>query len=273
MVPRELKKMTTDRYAKAAIRARRAATGESYSVAARAIAALPIPSGRADLDLLLGGGFDLSSVTLIVDGSDHSYPPFFSAVAKALMEPNRRVLVAAGVFGEKLSERILAVYHAQAGGLTADERSRIERHLSKNLIEIEEFSAESALELLNDSRGLGAILVESNYWEYYQAAPDGEGFERRLKELRQFTKEHSVPAVLYSWAPEGAETETFSAGSAADVILTLAGGSKTADDLKLPIGKTFGTQRISMLREQTVEAPRRVSVRVTSNPVATPFRF
>lgn len=310
MVPRELKKMTTDRHTKAAIRAHMEATGEPYSVAARVIAALPIPSGWAAIDRELDGGFDLGSVSLFVDASDHNPGSLvFATLARALMEPNRRVLVVSGTYSERLAERIKAVYHFEVGPLSAAELARIDRHLSKNLIHFEEFDTEEIFAVLNSEENIGAILVDALSWEYYHEESDGgpfsaPSFERELGELRLFTKARSIATVLYSWVPTGSvrEKRLELTETAADTVLRVEGSLKSDGELKLSVQrndirdfsatqritinpegaselpwtgaskpKVWGTKRISMGKAE-VPTGKELPVRTVPNPVAPPFK-
>jgi len=268
MVPRELKKMTTDRHTKAAIRVRMEATGEPYSVAARAIAALPIPSGWTAIDRELDGGFDLNSVALFVDASDHNPGSFaFATLARALMAPNRRVLVVSGTYSERLAEQIKAVYRLKAGNLSAAELARIDRHLAKNLIHFEEFDTEAIFAALNSEENIGAILVDALSWEYYHGEPDGgslyaQSFERELGELRLFTKASSTATVLYSWVPTGSvrDRRLEPTEAAADTVLRVEGSLKSGGELKLSVQRNdirdfSATQRITINPEGASEFP------------------
>lgn len=289
MVPRELKKMTTDRHTKAAIRARMEFTKEPYSVAARAIAALPIRSGWFDVDWNLGD-IDLKSLVLIVDPSTEGPYTAFTKLALNLMEPNRRVLVVAELYPEDLIERMMAAYlreklvpFGEGPPLTEKERARIGRHLAKNLVHMDEFNAESIIEELRSNPGYGALLIHADSWLSIHRAPDGMDFfyyqmEQEAKDLRAMSRELSIPSVVFdedsepleehmplgAWRQFDAAQERV-AGYFAEKEY---GGAKWAESRKL-----WGTQRISMGKADGTEAPEgeEFPIRTVPNPVAPPF--
>lgn len=85
--------MTKNSYLKAAIRSRMELTGEPYSVAAKVVRTLPIPTGWPKLDSAMDGGLRRGSLSsFLVDVDGYFYGTLLN-LALGFSLPNRRVLV------------------------------------------------------------------------------------------------------------------------------------------------------------------------------------
>lgn len=225
--------MTKNRYAKDAIRARMGATGESYSVAARAIAELPIPSGWSELDGAIDGGFQKRALSLIYEREINASWRIFADIALSLMSPNRRVLIISDLSRE---EFLRDFRHSYLGErlLSETEEKRLKAHLKKNLSILPANSPIADIRAELESNSYGAMLVDNTARKYYYKSVFWDSIlphqslygSHDINSLKKLTAQQDIATVLFQQIPkvalfEGARQYSSYAAYLGDVILEL----------------------------------------------------
>lgn len=170
--------MTKNNYLKTAIRARMKTTGEPYSVAAKAVENMPVPTGFYLDRKLQEGGLKRGSSTLISNElADDSR--FLQDLALNLMEPNRRLLFVTAYSAEELTARLTA--RGESKNSKQRSETSLQRHLEKNLRLLQltsdssEFTSDSSVldSSVDPSRlvGAGSSAVDAIFTELTEQSP------------------------------------------------------------------------------------------------------
>lgn len=188
--------MTKNSYSKSAIRERMAKTGESYSVAARAIANSPIELGLPVIDRRMGGGLPLGSMSYFAfiepTTRDLMAEPNTALILSNLTAPDRRALVVSTETQEELHDTIARFY--------GSDKKRA-RHTTNRLKLYDGRWTPADLERsLRSDPELSTVVIDLLAWlEAIRLAPGakrGKTLSSDLAEIKRIAAELKVTVVL-----------------------------------------------------------------------------